>query len=252
MHPDLKLVIELQSVDQQIARLTAEIAYLPKHIAEIEGKLRSALAQVEADRQTLAAHYKERRRLEGEIQILREKISKYKDQSLEVKTNEQYRALQHEIDFAESEIRKFEDQILEKMVLDDDLEAAVKRAQARLEEEKVKVEKEKAEATAQTRADEEEMAGLKQHRQELQAQVSPEVYGEYAHLMQIRKGTAVAEVRDGSCSVCRVLLRPQVFNEVKTNELVRFCENCHRILYYPASASGEPPANRSLPVAGTA
>ena len=252
MHPDLKLVIELQSVDQQIARLTAEIAYLPKHIAEIESKLNSALKQVESDRQTLAAHYKERRRLEGEIQILREKISKYKDQILQVKTNEQYRAFQHEIDFAEAEIRKFEDQILEKMVLDDELEAAVKKAQARLAEERVRVGTEKAEATARTQADEQELAALKERRKEFQAQVTPEIYRNYTHLMAIRKNVAVAEVRDGSCGGCRVLLRPQVFNEVKSNDEVRWCDNCHRILYYPDPASAESSAHRSQPVAGTA
>ncbi len=250
MHPDLQRVIELQSLDLEIGRLSAEIAYLPKHILEIETKLNSAQRQLEADRQTLAAHYKERKRLEGEIQILREKISKYKDQTLEVKTNEQYRALQHEIEFAEAGIRKFEDQILEKMVLDDELEAAVKKAQARLATEKVEVEKEKAEATARTRADQEELARLEERRAAAQAQVTPEVYRTYVHLMQARKNLAVVEARGGTCGGCRVMLRPQAFNEVKGNDGVRFCDNCHRILYYPEPAPPESPADRSRAVAG--
>lgn len=246
MHVDLKLVIELQAVDQNIARVAAEVSYLPKHIAEIEAKLNAALRQLETDQQTLAAHYKERKRLEGEIQILREKISKYKDQTLDVKTNEQYRALQHEIDFAELGIRQFEDQILEKMVLDDDLEAAVKTAQGRLAEEKTVVEKEKEEATARTRVDEEELAALRQRREQIRAQISPEVYRTYAHLMQARKGVAVAEVRDGTCGGCRVLLRPQAFNEVKANDQIRVCENCHRILFYPGPTPPESSADQSL------
>jgi len=54
---------------------------------------------------------------------------------------------------------------------------------------------------------------------------------------------AVAEVREGLCTACNVLLRPQVYNEVRTNEVLLTCENCNRIIYYaePAPAqTGEP------------
>jgi predicted nucleic acid-binding Zn-ribbon protein len=239
MHPDIKLLIELQSLDQIIARLSAEIAYLPKHVAEIESKLNAHVEQLESDRRVLAAHYKERKDLEREIPIHREKISKYKDQMMDVKTNEQYRALQHEIDFAEGGIRKIEDQILEKMVLDDDLEGAVKKAQARLAEEKAQVEKEKAEAAARTKEDEKELAEIQNRRGELQVQVSPESYNAYTHLMQARKGMAVAEVRAGACRACGVMLRPQYYNEVKINDQIRFCDTCRRILYYPGPTAPE-------------
>lgn len=239
MHPDIQFLIELQGVDQEITRLAAEIAYLPKHIAEIEAKLNEHVQQLESDRQVLAAHYKERKGFEAEIAIVREKISKYKTQMMDVKTNEQYRALQHEIDFAEEGIRKFEDQILEKMVLDDELEAAVKKAQARLTAEKIAVEKEKVEATARTRDDEKEMARRQSRRDELHAQVTPGVYRQYAYLMQGRKGMAIVEAAGGSCGGCHVMLRPQAYNEVKLNDQIRVCESCSRILYYVRPAPPE-------------
>ena len=100
MHPDLKLAIELQAVDREIARLSAEVTYLPRHIQQIESKLAGAQRQLERDRQVLANNQLERRRLEGGISPHRLKISKYKDQIYEVKTNDQYKALQHEIEFA--------------------------------------------------------------------------------------------------------------------------------------------------------
>ena len=53
MHPDIKLLIELQSLDQIIARLSAEIAYLPKHVTEIESKLNAHVQQLESDRRVL-------------------------------------------------------------------------------------------------------------------------------------------------------------------------------------------------------
>jgi len=42
----------------------------------------------------------------------------------------------------------------------------------------------------------------------------------------------MAEARDEVCQVCRIHIRPQIFTEVKRNDEIRYCESCHRILYY--------------------
>ena len=65
----------------------------------------------------------------------------------------------------------------------------------------------------------------------------------YERIRGARGGQAVAEVREGLCTACNVLLRPQVYNEVRTNEAVQTCENCGRIMYYVVpvvAATGEP------------
>src|SRR5712692_1075844 len=115
MLPDLKLAVRLQDIDGRDAELSREISSLPKHIAEIEKKLEAHERKLEADRAALAANQKDRKRLEGEIQVQQQKISKLKDQMLEAKTNEVYRAFQHEIEYCEKETRSAEDRILELM-----------------------------------------------------------------------------------------------------------------------------------------
>ncbi len=232
MHPDLPLLLELQSLDVEIARLNGEIASLPKHIAEIETRLKFHVEQLDSDRKTLAAHYKERKDCEKEIVVIREKISKYRDQMTAVKTNEQYRAFQQEIEFAEGHIRQFEDKILEKMVLDEGLESAVKKAEAALNAEKAEVEKEKKVVSERTRQDETELAAKKKHREELVSKISERSYCEYTRLS--RKPPAIAEIRNGTCQGCRVKLRPQVVNEVRSNSTIRYCESCHRMWFYVA------------------
>ena len=47
-----------------------------------------------------------------------------------------------------------------------------------------------------------------------------------------RNGIAVAEARDGVCTICHVRLRPQVFNTVLKNEQILQCDHCNRILYH--------------------
>src|ERR1041385_6613770 len=115
MHPDTHLVIHLQTLDQRAAALEKEIAVLPKHIGVIEKTLESHIRRLEADKAALVANQKDRKNLEGEIQLHQQKISKLRDQMLGAKTNEQYRAFQHEIEFIEKEIRQAEDRLLELM-----------------------------------------------------------------------------------------------------------------------------------------
>ena len=40
-------------------------------------------------------------------------------------------------------------------------------------------------------------------------------------------GVAVAEARDGICTICHVRLRPQIFNTVRRNEEIIQCDSCN-------------------------
>src|ERR1700730_9406537 len=165
MHPDVHLVIQLQSLDQRITTLEKEVAALPKHIAVIEKALESHIRKLEADKAALSANQKDRKKLEGDIQMHQQKISKLRDQMLLAKTNEQYRAFQHEIEFIEKEIRDAEDRILELMSESEPLDANVKKAEAALKEEKQQVEAEKTRARERTAADQAQLDKLRQERQ---------------------------------------------------------------------------------------
>src|ERR1700675_2872530 len=112
MHPDTRLVSQLQAIDLRMAELEKEVAALPKHIAVIEKTLESHQRRLEADRAALTANQKDRKKLEGDVQMNEQKISKLRDQMLGAKTNEQYKAFQHEIDFAAREIRNSQARIL--------------------------------------------------------------------------------------------------------------------------------------------
>src|SRR5690349_3246010 len=193
MLPDLKLVIRLQEIDNRLAELAREIAALPVHIAEIEKKLVSHERKLEADRAALAANQKERKKCEGDIQMQEQKISKLKDQMLQVKTNEQYRAFQTEIEFCKTEIRKSEDRILELMTESEPLDKNVKVAELSLKAEKIEVDAEKAKARERTAVDEKAAADLQMERASIVAEITPTTYKTYERVRKGRRGVAVAE-----------------------------------------------------------
>jgi len=247
MLPDLQWAIRLQELDKRAMELTREISALPKHVAEIEKKLESHERKLEADRAALSANQKDRKKTEGEIQLQEQKISKLRGQMLEAKTNDQYRAFQNEIEFCEKEIRKAEDRILELMSESEPLDKNVKAAEAALKEEKVQVDAQKQQATGRTAVDKQALAQLQQERSQIVSQLDAKLYREYERIRKGRKGLAVAEAVEGRCSACHIVMRLQLFQDLKKGDRLVSCESCSRILYYNPPVAVEDLAGQSAP-----
>ncbi len=242
MYSDLKTLIDLQHVDQQIADLSSQIDTFPSKIQAIEKQLSDFIEAHEERQRHLSANQKERRDMEGEIQMIRQKISKHKDQLYLVKTNEQYRAMLKEIDGEEARIRGIEDRILEKMIESEELQKLVTEAEGRLEAEKKRVAQEKGDLEAAARAATGERDHSASDRQELAAKLSGEILSHYEFVRKGRGGLALAEVRAGKCMGCNVMLRPQLYYDVRAGEGLHECENCARILYSSERLSPPPEA----------
>jgi uncharacterized protein len=237
MTPEIQAVVRLQSLDERAAAYRKEIAALPKHVSDIERKLESHIRKLEIDRAAVAANQRDRKRLEDDIKVQEQKISKLKDQMLQAKTNDQYRAFQHEIEYCENEIRKSEDRILDLMGASEPLEKNVKAAEAALAEEKKQVEGEKEHARKRTAEDEAFLNQVLEERRQVAASVDPKLLAQYERIRHRWKGVAIADATSGRCAACQIALRPQFFQDLKRGDKVQMCESCGRILYY------NPPVN---------
>jgi len=242
MLPDVQNLIALQQADREILRLKEEIAALPKRVAAIEERLAGTKAILEKAKTAVKADEAARRKFESAISDQQQKISKYRDQSLAVKTNEQYKALLHEIQFAEQDIRANEDKILELMVNAEIREKDVKAAEAELKAETAEIEKEKVDARQRTAEDEKELAEWNAKREKARAGVDADLLRQYDRVAKHR-GSGLSEARDHKCLACQVMLRPQTYNEVRAGAQVVVCESCQRILFYdPANDEAADPA----------
>jgi uncharacterized protein len=231
MLPEIENLLHLQEADKEIRRLQDEIAELPKRVAAIEHKLADTKAQLERAQAAVKADEATRRKYETTITDLRGKISKYRDQSLDVKTNEQYKALLHEIQFAEKDIAATEDKILELMLNADARDKEVKAAQAELKAEAAEIEKEKAEARERTAVDEKQLVEWRAKRDQMRGGVNEDLLRHYERVSKFR-GSGISEVRDHKCMGCQVMLRPQTYNDVRTGQQTVVCDSCQRVLYF--------------------
>ncbi len=244
---DLKIVMRLQDLDNRVAELMKEIATLPKHIAEIEKKLTGGERKLDADQAAMAANQRDRKKMEGDIQVNQQKISKLRDQMLRRRITISTAHFNMKSNFARKRSGKCEDRILELMSESEPLERNVKSAEASLKEEKKHVEAEKNVARERTAADQKTLAELHTERKGLVTSLNPNVLSNYERIRRGRGGVAIAEAVDGRCSKCFITLRPQFLQELKRGDKLMTCESCHRILYYnpPVSFDGEADALES-------
>jgi uncharacterized protein len=231
MSPDLERIIRLQQIDQEIESRRKALADLPAALAALDARVEARQGDLNAAKQSQADNQGARRALEKDLAVVQGRLTKFKDQLMEVKTNKEYTAMQHEIATAQDGVRGFEDQILELLVQADELEKAVKAADAALAKEKGEVAKERAGREKATSAMGGEIETLLQQRGLVVGQMSREAIALFDYVARARRGSVVAEARDGHCTACHVRLRPQVFNEVRKGDRLIQCESCQRILY---------------------
>jgi hypothetical protein len=251
MLPDLKHLIRLQELDSTAERLRRRMADLPAAQAALETRLANLTAAVAGVKERIAASQASRRDTEKDLAAVQARLSKYKDQLMEVKTNKEYHAMQTEITAAETLVRREEDRLLERMEEAELFAAELKAAEAALKsgQSELKGSLQQMETDRVTTEQDLEKTGTE--RAQVAAAVSAGVLALFERVSKHRKGLAMSEARDGLCTQCHVRLRPQVYNELRRNESVMQCESCSRILFFlaaPVDPSQAPaPEARSAP-----
>jgi predicted nucleic acid-binding Zn-ribbon protein len=258
MLPDIERLIELQSLDGRLADLRARLAAMPQQLAAVEKRVAGARQQVAAAKEALTNSLKDRKKYEMDVDSWKEKARKYRDQSFEVKTNEAYKALQHEIEHAEKQMAQAEERLLERMVAGEEFERQLKAAERAAAEVERAAETDRQKLAAEQSALQQQATEQEAERRRIASATPEDLLRSYENIARRRHGVALAQVRDGACAQCGMLVRPHVVQELRRAKAAELftCENCGRILYYiepPAAATatsgGEQAGSAATPAA---
>jgi len=233
MHPAIPRLLELQTIDQHIAALRAELDSYPKRIQEADLKLTGARNAVATAREANTRSLTERKKFELDVQQWKERAKKYREQSGAVKTNEAYKALQHEIANAEAEVAKAEERQLEIMMAGEDSESRVKNTEIALKQAEQSVAAERKEIQTQYGAKKKDLEAALAKRERAVAPIPEDLRVLYERIGKRHHGIALAEARDGQCRGCGMRVLPHILQQLlqdANDELFR-CESCGSILY---------------------
>jgi predicted nucleic acid-binding Zn-ribbon protein len=239
MISELENLIALQRIDLEITAIESRLQKIPEEIAALQREVATERANLGTAEDRLSESQKSRRALEGELQVIEERIGKYKDQLMQVKSNEEYRAMQKQIQSAKDDVSVHEDMILTKLEEADQLQEDLKARRKELDEGLEHVGKLEAELDSEAKKLGAELEHRKGGRRELEKKLPEELYEQYKKISATRGGVAVAEAKDEHCQECNVRLRPQVYSELRLGKKIIRCDSCSRILYYQSDENGE-------------
>ena len=243
MIPDLERLIQLQDVESRAAVANKAIAEAPGRIAALDALLQSATAALAAAKQSLTDNQTHRRSIDKDLIAAQQRLEKYKEQIMAVKTNEQLHAMQHQMKSVTDEVGQHEERVLVNMMEADEINANIKKAEAALKAAQSKVAAERAAIESEAKTHQATVADCAAARDKIVAAMDNKGAVETFQRIAKVRGTAVARAEGERCTICQVRLRPAVFAEVRKNESLVQCDSCNRILYFvPAKAPGAPVA----------
>ncbi|MFN0159095.1 MAG: zinc ribbon domain-containing protein [Bacteroidota bacterium] len=240
MENRLRQLYTLQLVDSNLDELEELKGDLPRIVRSLEAKKAELQARISTLEHTMRSAFSERDNADSEIISLKEKVTKYKAQQLQVRNNKEYDALTREIDHATDTASQLEKNM-------GSLETKATIARTGIEEAKKelddleKVLEEKAADLAEvskTTADEE--AKYHHEREKIIVRISKADIEVYERIRKARRGKAVVPIKRGSCGGCFNKVPPQELLELRQNKKVYLCEHCGRIIISDAVAETIP------------
>jgi predicted nucleic acid-binding Zn-ribbon protein len=232
---DLIAMVRLQRIYDQVSTALNEWKTPPSEVQKLHDENRQRQVELEELEAQVG-------KLEGECEEVRKKerewhleLEHFQKQKVAVTNEREFTAVISEIDYAtkaidESSTRR-KDLEAQIATLTGDIAA---RRQARPEEEAAQHDVVEAwEGRRKVLKDAiHELAG---QAAALEEQLAPQNKSRFRRLLESKRGTAVAEVVEGSCSLCHFALRPHLQQRVRRVQEIIACEHCHRILYFADS-----------------
>ncbi|MDQ4144841.1 MAG: C4-type zinc ribbon domain-containing protein [Actinomycetota bacterium] len=230
----LQRLLEIQDHDSAIARLTHRKSTLPeaRRLSEVRGQLEELQADLEIAQKQAQEVTREQDRLEGEIQILEQKLTREEHRLFSggVSNPKELSSLQAEVAMLKKKRSELEDGLLEVMVQREDAVSTEDRlrsehADASKEAETLTLTVEKLRAELDV-----ELDGHQKARTELLPGVPEDILKLYEQIRSSKGGVGVARLRGGTCEGCHTELPAQEVERLKAEGGLQRCDNCRRIL----------------------
>lgn len=231
MNPDLRNLINLQDIDQKIINFRKQISEIPNKTQAFQAELQQ-LTQAHQQKVALGQELAKQRRVrENDVEMMRTRLARLKDQLMTVKTNKEYTAMLHEIQAADDHIRAAEDEILAIMEQTEAMEDKSVREAVELTVKEAELRDQVKKSELAIPALEADVSRLCAEKIALESIIGQELLGRYRRIAEARKGMALAEAKDELCSACHVRIRPQVLADLLRTEEIHVCDSCSRILF---------------------
>jgi predicted nucleic acid-binding Zn-ribbon protein len=229
---ELSQLIELQELDLEIQRVTDRLSRIPAERDQTENEFNQYAAEFLDLKIRYEQTLEDRKQLESDLTTTQEHHEKYKQDLMRVRNEKEYTTALREIDATRKQIGVFETEILKRMEEIERLETELKEKAPDVERKRGEVDESLTSLDSERKEADRQIVALNERREQLSKHLPRALFATYDRMARLRRGQALAEVRNGICTACRMKVRPKVFSDVRKGDQLITCENCGRILFY--------------------
>jgi predicted nucleic acid-binding Zn-ribbon protein len=228
----MEKILVIQDRDRRIRELSRECDDIPVHQKQIESRLDAHRGALKATQEELKKQAAASKEIDVEIESMKQKINKFREQQLQIKSNVEYKALENEIATTQAKIRELEDKELTVMEAMEQVRGTLAGREKDLQQDQNRVNEEMGTLGQRRQHMQSEIEALKKERAILAADVSPDWLSKYERIFQKTGDFAVVPVEHGTCGGCHMTLPPSVVHNAKNPLLITACNFCGRMLYW--------------------
>jgi uncharacterized protein len=227
----IKLLIELQKHDARIQELEGMKKVWPQKLETLQGDVQKVEALLSRERQQLEETESWRRRQEEEARAQEAELLKAKQRSSLVKNAKEMMANERELQANRKAAQEREEEVVKLAGAVDAAKKSIAQHEADLEALRKHVADEEETAKVKMAEIDQQIAQAQTQRGQAAAAVNPQVLKRYSSI-KMRRGLALAPVKNGTCQGCNMNIPPQLFNVLQRGNSIEVCGSCNRIIYW--------------------
>jgi len=231
MNQELKKIISLQEVDNQIYDIESLAGDLPNKVKSKEDQISKLKTELDLINDRLDELEKDNRVLNSNLEDGQTKLNKYKDQLFLVKTNKEYDALNTEIDHIKTLISESEEKILANQSEIEKESEAKDTHSSEINDLDENLDSDKSNLKQALENSQGELEELNKNRHEIISDIDDILLSQYNKLKQ-GTGAGISSLEDNCCGGCFSMLPPQTVIEVKSNAKLYSCPSCSIFMYW--------------------
>jgi hypothetical protein len=231
LRDQLKRLEELQQFDAQIQELDKALKAIPAKLQASQTDLARVEALLESERTQLTETQRYYSEQKSQLQTEEATVSGAKHKLSLAKNSKEYVAAQREIEQTRESAQTREAEVAK---LVEAIQAKEKLLADRAEELKglrSSIEKDGEIAHTKMAEVQKKIDALQVTRNKVAAGIRPDYLKRYGAI-RMRRGLAVATVRNGTCLGCNMNVPPQLYNTLQRGNTLETCPYCHRIIYW--------------------
>lgn len=231
MREKLLALAALQKVDLDIAALKKTADVYPKEIGELERQLGAARSALDAERNRLDDLDRQSRTLEQTIHEDKDKVKKWEARLTEQRSTREYSALAREIDIAKKGQQTMAEELIELGKQSALQRESVKQKDAEFGSKTKDLSDRVGSLRAKLTEVEGQVKGLEEKRADAAKAVDEGLLRRYDTIRKKRMPALAPVIAPGTCSGCRMNVRPQIYTELLRTRGTDVCQSCQRIIY---------------------